>query len=162
LKSRCMLVVLSLALLLFPGTAARAGWDDGWWFLDFDSGTSSTSPPLRVGVDLGDGNGFSFQTLVDDNGDGTIHLPRIPVGGRLALGVEHAGAEIGCDIWDLVGSTVSGGTTIQKPLLIVAEDIEGEALGVDYGDFTEPPFALMPGERYTVDGGRVARAALRQ
>ena len=53
-------------------------------------------------------------------------------------------------------TVIVGGTTIQKPLLIVAEDIEGETLGVDYGDFTEPPFALTPGARYPVVDGRVA------
>ena len=127
-------------------------------FLDFDSGTSSTAPPLRVGVDLGDGSGFSFQTLVDDNGDGVIHLPRVPVGGRLALGVQHAGGEVGCDLWDLssTDTVIVGGTTIQKPLLIVAEDVEEVSLGADYGDFTQPPFALTPGARYSVVDGRVA------
>ena len=155
MKSRHTLVVLSLGLLLVSSPAALAGWDDGWWFLDFDSGTSSTAPPLRVGVDLGDGSGFSFQTLVDDNGDGVIHLPRVPVGGRLAIGGADANGDVGCDLWDLVGAQVYG-TTIQKPLLIIAEDFEGETLGVDYGNFTEPPFALTPGARYTVVDGSIA------
>ena len=156
MKSRHTLVVLSLGLLLVSSSAALAGWDDGWWFLDFDSGTSSTAPPLRVGVDLGDGSGFSFQTLVDDNGDGVIHLPRVPVGGRLAIGGTNAGGEVGCDLWDLLGTDVVIGTMIQKPLLIIAEDVEGETLGVDYGNFTEPPFALTPGARYTVVDGSIA------
>ena len=156
MKSLSMLVVLTLCLLLAPHPAAHAQWDDGYWSLNFDSGTSSTAAPLRVGVDLGDGSGFSFQTIPDHNGDGVIRLPRVPVGGRLALGVQHAGGEVGCDLWDLTGTDAVGGTTIRKPLLIIAEDNEEQTLGVDYGDFTEPPFALTPGARYTVVDGRVA------
>ena len=156
MKSLSMLVALTLGLLLAPHSAARAEWDDGYWFLDFDSRTSSPAPPLRVGVDLGDGGGFSFQTIPDHNGDGVIHLPRVPVGGRLAIGGTDAGGEVGCDLWDIIGTQVVGGTTIQKPLLTVAVDVEGETLGADYGDFTEPPFALTPGARYTVVEGRVA------
>ena len=156
MKSRRTLVVLSLSLLFVFGSLARAEWDDGWWSLDFDSGMSSTAAPLRVGVDLGDGNGFSFQTLADDNGDGVIHLPRVPVGGRLAIGGADAGEVVGCDLWDIIGTQVTVGTTIQKPLLIIAEDVEGASLGADYGQFTEPPFALTPGTQYTVTDGGVA------
>jgi hypothetical protein len=156
MKSFSLLVVLTLGLLLVPHSAARAQWDDGWWFLDFDSGASSPAAPLRVGVDLGDGGGFSFQTIPDHDGDGVIPLPRVPDGGRLALGGTDAGGEVGCDIWIVTGGDATGGTTIQKPLLIIAEDVEGETLGVHWGDFTEPPFALMPDARYTVVDGRVA------
>jgi hypothetical protein len=157
MKSLSMLVVLTLCLLLAPHPAARAQWDDGYWSLHFDSGTSSTAPPFRVGVDLGDGSGFSFQTIPDHNGDGVIPLPPVPVGGRLALGVQHAGGEVGCDLWDLTGTDAVGGTTIRKkPLLIIAEDIEEQTLGVDYGAFTKPPFALTPNARYTVVDGGVA------
>ena len=53
MKSLSMLLVSTLGLLLGPHAGARAGWDDGYWSLNFDSGTSSTAPPLRVGVDLG-------------------------------------------------------------------------------------------------------------
>jgi hypothetical protein len=158
MKSFSVLVVLTLGLLLESHSAARAQWDDGYWFLDFDSGTSSTASPLRVGVDLGDGSGFSFQTLLDHNGDGAIHLPRVPVGGRLALGGTNAGGEVGCDLWDLTSTdtVIVGGTTIQKPLLIVAEDVEEESLGADYGDFTQPPFALTTGAHYSVVDGSIA------
>lgn len=149
------LVVLCLGLFLVFSPAAHAQWDDGYWFLDFDSGTSTTAPPIRVGVDLGDGGGFTFQTILDHNGDGVIHLPRVPVGGRLAIGGTDAGGEVGCDLWDLLGTEVVVGTTIKKPLLIIAEDIESTTLGVDYGEFTEPPFALVPGALYTVVDGRV-------
>ena len=122
-------------------------------------------PPLRVGVDLGDGSGFSFQTLADDNGDGVIHLPLVPVGGRLAIGGTDAGGEVGCDLWDLTGTDLLPESTIQKPLLIIAEDIEGESLGADFGDFVQPPFALTPGTQYTVirwQHRRLVRAPLRQ
>lgn len=40
--------------------------------------------------------------------------------------------------------------------MIIAEDVEGEALGADYGEFTEPPFALTPGDQYAVTNGSVA------
>lgn len=151
-------VLFALSVVIgFASAPARAGWDDGYWHLEFKSGTSSTAAPVRVGVDLGDGAGFSFQTILDDDGDGVIPLPLVPVGGRLALGVDDAGGGVtGCDIWDLLGPDVQGGTMTQKPLLIVAEDIEGEALGVDYGAFTQPPFELTPGEQYTVTDGAVA------
>jgi hypothetical protein len=150
------LLPLAIALFFSTSSTASAKFSDGYWFLDFDSGASSTAPSLRVGVDLGDGGGFSFQTLLDENGDGVIHLPRVPVGGRLAIGRTDAGGEVGCDLWDLTGTDLVGGTMIQKPLLIIAEDNEGQTLGVDYGDFTAPPFALTPGARYTVVDGRVA------
>ncbi len=138
MKSLSTLLVLKLCLLLAPLPAAHAQWDDGYWLLNFDNGTSSTAPPLRVGVDLGDGSGFSFQTLADDNGDGAIHLPRVPVGGGLALGVTHAGGEVTCDLWDLVGAQPTG-TTIQKPLLIIAETSRGKRLA--------PTMATSPSHR---------------
>ena len=156
MKSIFTAVLLPLASLGSVPLAAFAGWDDGYWHLDFKSGSSSTASPLRVGVDLGDSSGFSFQTLVDDNSDGVIHLPLVPVGGRLAIGGTDANGEVGCDLWDLTGRDLVGGTAIQKPLLIVAEDVEGESLGADYGDFTQPPFALTPGAPYTVTNGSIA------
>ncbi len=156
MKSFSTIAAFTVGICLVLHSAARAGWEDGWWYLDFNSGTSSTAAPLRVGVDQGDGGGFTFQTLVDVNGDGVIHLRRVPVGGRLAIGAVDADGEVlkGCDIWDLAGSTISG-STIQKPLLVIAEDVEGESLGADYGDFTQPPFALTPGAPYTVTNGSV-------
>jgi hypothetical protein len=160
MRSPRALVVLSLGLLLVTGPAARAQWDDGYWFLDFDSGTSSTTAPLRVGVDFGDGGGFSFQTLLDQNGDGVIHLPRVPVGGRLAIGrVSPTAGSIdpaGDVDWFTTQLILPSGTEIQKPLLIIAEDVEGESLGVDYGDFVQPPITLTPGNHFTVIDGQIA------
>jgi hypothetical protein len=41
-------------------------------------------------------------TRLAPNGGGIIHLPLVPVGGRLALGVEHAGGVVGCNLWPFV------------------------------------------------------------
>jgi len=35
----------------------------------------------------------------------------------------------------------------------VAEDIEGEALGIDFGELAAPPLTLTPGDRFTVVNG---------
>jgi hypothetical protein len=71
--------------------------------------------------------------------------------------VIHAGGEEDCDIWDLFGSGVqSQGTVVRKPLLIIAEDVPGVALGIDYGDFTATQPALTPGQRFTATDGRIS------
>ena len=134
-----------MAVAIFPAAA-----DDGYWLLDF---TNRVGPalPLRVGVD--EGGGFGFVTYIDDDADGTIHLPPIPVGSRLALGVSHTSGDEDCLIWDLQDSGTTGSTQISKPLLIVAEDVEGESLGIDYGELMAPPLALTPGDRFTVTDG---------
>jgi hypothetical protein len=113
--------------------------------------------PLSVGIDLGDGSGFSFSTLSDDDNDGTIQLPELPIGGRLALGVQHAGnnpvVDPGCVIWDYAGDGVvnAPGSTIEYPLL--ANATTGASLGIDYGEIAVPPIALTPGDEFTVTGG---------
>jgi hypothetical protein len=107
--------------------------------------------PSSVGIDLGDGSGFSFFTLSDDDNDGMIRLPDLPLGGRLALGVQHAGSDPGCLIWDLIGTGVSAGSTIEYPLL--ANAATGASLGIDYGEIAVPPIALTPGDELTVAGG---------
>ena len=35
----------------------------------------------------------------------------------------------------------------------MAEDIEGEALGIDFGELAAPPLTLTPGDRLTVTDG---------
>jgi len=111
---------------------------------------------LSVGVDSGDGSGFSFFTLSDDDNDGMIRLPDLPIGGRLALGFPQGGggttSDPGCLIWDLIGSEVaSAGSTIEYPLL--ANAATGASLGIDYGEIAAPPIALTPGDEFTVTGG---------
>jgi hypothetical protein len=156
MKSIAGLLLLAIISLFWTSSTASAQFDDGWWFLEFKDTTGAALQPLNVGIDAREGRGFGFVTVADDDGDGVIHLPRVPVGGRLAIGGADANGDVGCDLWDLVGAQVYG-TTIQKSLLlIIAEDVEEVTLGVDYGDFTEPPFALTPGARYTVTDGGVA------
>ncbi len=145
-------IVVSLMAILAIPTAVRG--EDGYWFLDFVDNSMAPAMPLRVGIDAG--TGFEFSTLTDDDGDGVISLPRIAAGSRLALGINHSNGEEDCDIWDLFGSGVQGGTSIQKPLLVLAEDIPGEALGIDYGQFGVPSPQLNPGDRFTVVDGRLA------
>jgi hypothetical protein len=105
------------------------------------------SLPLTVGVD--DGSGFSFATLMDNDGDGRVELPRVPVPGRLALGVTPAGGALpGCDIWDFASNTV---TRASVPLFVNA--VANESVGIDFGELMEPPRAFMPGQRYDVSDG---------
>jgi len=149
--------LFSVFTFLSMTSTALAEWDDGWWMLDFNDTPAAPLNPLHVGIDLGDGNGFSFLLLTDDDGDGTIHLPRLPAGGGLALGVDVDGSGC-CDIWDLLGPDVQGSSTpIMHPLLIVAEEVEGEAFGMDSGAFPLPPLrTLVPGERLTATNGILA------
>jgi hypothetical protein len=152
---RRLLCLVWLTASLVAVSVSPAVADDGYWLLDFNT-HSGPALPLRVGVDEGEGQGFGFVTYIDDNGDGVIKLPPIPVGSRLALGVNHTGSSVDpdCLIWDFVGTSAHvGGTSISVPLLIVAEDIEGEALGIDFGELAAPPLALTPGDRLTVTDG---------
>ena len=103
--------------------------------------------PLTVGVD--DGSGFSFATLTDDDGDGLVELPRVPVPGRLALGVGPAADRLpGCDIWDFSSGTVHGASV---PLFMNA--LANESVGVDFGELMSPPLELTPGQRFTITNG---------
>jgi hypothetical protein len=100
-------------------------------------------------VAVDDGSGFLFATLMDDDGDGLIELPRVPVPGRLALGVTPAGGALpGCDIWDFQSNGVSRASV---PLFVNA--VANESIGIDFGELMAPPRAFMPGERYTVSDG---------
>jgi hypothetical protein len=139
-------------------SSASATWDDGYWFLEFKDATGAALKPLNIGIDAGDGSGFKFSMLPDDDGDGVIHLPPLPDGGGLALGVS-VDDDDDDDIFDLLGPGVHGGNprAISRPLLIVAEDIEGEALGTDSDPFPLPPTrTLVLGERLTVTDGVLA------
>jgi hypothetical protein len=119
--------------------------------------------PLNVGIDAREGRGFGFVTVADDDGDGVIELPPVPNGGGLALGVDVDNQNPCCDdIWDLAGSTMSGstGAQIHHPLLIIADDIEGEALGMGpffpYPQIPLPIRTLERGERLTATDGQLA------
>ncbi len=109
--------------------------------------------PLTVGVD--DGSGFSFATLSDDDGDGLIELPPVPVPSRLALRVTP---DVSPDIGQIGGADLvwsieeASAESINYPLLMLAEGIEGD-LGIDFGGLTAPPREFTPGERFTVAGG---------
>jgi hypothetical protein len=109
--------------------------------------TSNPAPSLNFGLD--DGNGFIFGTLTDDDGDGLIQLPRVPIPGRLALDITPtAGGVPGCDIWDFMSNGVQKASV---PLFVNA--LTGESLGVDYGELMVPPFSLTPGQQFTVVNG---------
>jgi hypothetical protein len=150
IRSACTAFVVFGLLFLTPTTAlAQLGGEYG--------------PAIR-GAAIGgvapyginDGTGWVFGTVTDDDGDGVIKLPLVPIPGRLAVGVNHTGSSVDpdCLLWDLVGTSAHvGGTSISVPLLIVAEDIEGEALGIDFGELAAPPLALTPGDRLTVTDG---------
>lgn len=151
------LALLSLALLVGLQTEAQAQPDDGWWFLDFNSRSGAPLNSLSVGIDSG--KGFGFITVSDDDHDGTIHLPPVPNNASLALGVE-ADAEVGCDIWIVIGSSITPPQTdISYPLLILADSVAGEHLGMDSSPFSfpfPPTRELVPGERLTATGGQLA------
>jgi hypothetical protein len=108
---------------------------------------------VAVGMDFGDGSGFSFSTLSDDDNDGMFRLPDLPIGGRLALGVQQGVTDPDCLIWDYVGDSVGNapGSKIEYPLL--ANAATGASLGIDYGEIAAPPIALTPGDEFTVTGG---------
>lgn len=157
MMSRSALVILTLGFSFSTCAIAHSQGDDGWWFLDFGSRSNTALNPLVVGIDTG--SGFAYSTLSDDDNDGVIHLPPIPDGAGLALGVDADG-EVGCDLWDLVGTDVVGdtGSSISRPLLIIAEDVEGEAMGMDSNPFSfplSPTRTLVPGERLTATNGQL-------
>ncbi len=105
--------------------------------------------PQVAGVD--DGSGFIFDTFTDDNGDGMIELPPVPIPSRLALGVTHSVEGVrGCDIWDLMGGEVTD-RSIDVPLFLASQP--GAAMGVDFGDLAPPPVAFTPGQRSTASDG---------
>jgi hypothetical protein len=159
-------LLLATASFFWTISTASAQFNDGWWFLNFEDTTGAALQPLSVGIDARDGRGFGFVTLPDDDGDGVIHLPPVPNGGGLVLGVNVPNQNPCCDdIWDLAGSTMSGraGAQIYRPLLIVAEDVEGRAFGI--GPFfpyprvplgLSPIRTLVPGERLTATDGQLA------
>jgi hypothetical protein len=165
------LLFLAIASFLWTASIASAQTSDGWWFLEFKDTTGAALQPLNIGIDPGDGSGFGFLTLPDDDGDGVIHLPPVPNNGGLVLGVDvdagvvqtqtHGGVH-GCDIWHFTGTSMSGGTgaQIHQPLLIIAEDVEGQAFGMGpffpYPQIPLPIRTLEPGERLTATDGQLA------
>ena len=164
MKSIARIFLLAIVSFSWTFSTASAQTSDGWWFLKFEDTTGAALQPLNIGIDLGDGSGFSFLTLPDDDGDGMIHLPPVPNNGGLVLDVNVHNQNPCCDdIWDLVGSTMSGGTgaQIHHPLLIIAEDFAGQAFGmgpfIPYPQVPFPPIiALAPGERLTATDGQLA------
>jgi hypothetical protein len=162
MKPIARLLLLAIASFFWTASTASAQTSDGWWFLKFEDTTGAALQPLNIGIDPGDGSGFSFSTLPDDDGDGVIQLPPLPNGGGLAMGVDVDG-EVGCDIWIITGGDATGGTgaQIHHPLLIiVAEDVEGRAFGIGpffpYPQIPLPIRTLEPGERLTATDGQLA------
>jgi hypothetical protein len=147
-----ILALAMFSLVALVSAPATAKWDDGYWQLEFRN-PAATSLPLRVGVDNADGRGFGFVTFSDDNAAGVIRLPRVPVGGRLALGVDHGNGEEDCDIYDLIGSGVLG-QQIVVPLLTNAA--AGASIGINYGELMAPPQPFVPGDRFVVRNGLLA------
>lgn len=161
MKPIARLLLLAIASFFWTASTASAQTSDGWWFLKFEDTTGAALQPLNIGIDPGDGSGFSFSTLPDDDGDGVIQLPPLPNGGGLAMGVDVDG-EVGCDIWIITGGDATGGTAAQihHPLLIVAEVVEGQAFGMGpffpYPQIPLPIRTLEPGERLTATDGQLA------
>jgi hypothetical protein len=134
---------------LFVVLAPNSGNGENTFFVAEVVGDVS---PLSVGIDSGDGSGFSFFPLSDDDNDGMIRLPDLPLGGRLALGVPHAVTDPCCLIWQFSGTEVaSAGLMIEYPLL--SNFSTGASLGIDYGEIAAPPIALTPGDEFAVTGG---------
>ncbi len=112
---------------------------------------STNSPPLSIAVGVAEpGQGFGFVTMNDDNEDGIIELPLVPVGSRLALGVGQSDGEEDCDIWDLIGSGVVGQQIVVPQLTNAAV---GGSVGINFGELMAPPLALTPGDRFAVQDG---------
>jgi hypothetical protein len=97
--------------------------------------------------------------MKDDNADGIIELPLVPVGSRLALGVGQSDGDVDCDIYSLIGSGVVG-QQIVVPQLTNA--VAGGSLGTNFGESMAPPSLFTPGDRFTVtDGVLLAWSSLR-
>jgi len=143
------LLVLGLSATLSPHAAALGQIQVvlivGEWTSDL--------PPLSLTFGVAEpGKGFGFVTVSDGNNDGIIQLPLVPVGSRLALGVDFGDGVEDCDIYDLVGPGILGGSAmIGLPLLTNAAP--GGSVGIDFGEVMAPPLPLNPGDRFTVEDG---------
>lgn len=147
-----IIAAASLGISLVSHSFASDPYWDGVVILDESVPGGTALNPLSVGIDLGDGSGFSFLTLTDPNAEGMIQLPPLPVGGQLAVGVHDDYGDEPDDICLVarVGDWAVG-VTIEFPLL--ASMTPGASLGVDYGVLATPPIELMPGDRFTVTDG---------
>jgi hypothetical protein len=170
MKPMTRLLLFAIGSFFCTCSIASAQTSDGWWFLDFQDTSGAALQPLNIGIDARDGRGFGFVIVADDDGDGVIHLPPVPNGGGLVMGVDvdtdvvqtqtHGGTH-GCDIWIFTDLSCCGPiqSQIRHPLLIVAEDVEGQAFGMDFSafPFPQPPTrTLVPGERLTATDGQLA------
>jgi hypothetical protein len=143
IRSACTAFVVFGLLFLTPTTAlAQLGGEYG--------------PAIR-GAAIGgvapyginDGTGWVFGTVTDDDGDGVIKLPLVPIPGRLAVGVTHDGGVHGRDIWDFMSNGVQQ-TSI--PLFINAQT--GAKVGINFGELMiPPPIPFSPGQQFTVANG---------
>jgi hypothetical protein len=102
---------------------------------------------LQVGID--DGNGFAVTMIADDDLDGVIHLPTVPVGYRVAIGFPETAHE-DCLIYTTVGTDVQVGRTFVLPLF---ERLGGGPLGADFAELTTPTTMLQPNDIITSTGG---------
>jgi hypothetical protein len=109
------------------------------------------APPLSLTVGVAEpGQGFGFVTMNDDNNDGIIELPLVPVGSRLALGVGQSDGDVDCDIYDFIGPGVVGSQIVVPQLTNAAE---GGSVGINFGELMAPPLTLTPGDRFAVQDG---------
>jgi hypothetical protein len=128
IRSACTAFVVFGLLFLTPTTAlAQLGGEYG--------------PALRGAViggaapyGINDGTGWVFGTVTDDDGDGVIELPLVPIPGRLAVGVTHDGGVHGSDIWDFMSNGVQ---QTSVPLFINAQT--GAKVGINFGELMIPP-----------------------
>jgi hypothetical protein len=102
---------------------------------------------LQVGID--DGNGFVVSLIADDDLDGVIQLPTVPVGYRVAIGFPETAHE-DCLIYTTIGTQVQVGRTFVLPLF---ERLGGGPLGADFAELTTPTTMLQPNDIFTSSGG---------
>ncbi len=114
----------------------------GYFALDFDAARS-----VEVGID--DGSGFIVSTLTDDDADGVIALPTVPVGYRVAIGVPGSTAEP-CLIYTTIGTEVQLGRTFNLPLFA---RVGGGPLGAELTELTEPSPPLHPHDTVSIADG---------
>ena len=111
-----------------------------------------TAPSSVVDVGIDDGSGFVVSTLSDNNADGVIPLPSVPVGYRVAIGFPGTTTEP-CLIYTTIGTEVQFGKMFDLPLFA---RVGGGSLGAELTKLTEPSPALHPHDTVSIADGAVS------